>query len=150
MFLGGYAAAWAASCRVEVNVLRKIDCVMVRVANLEAASRFYAQMLGLRPIWHDAVSVGMGMPETDAEVVLHTMELPPDYSVHYLVDNVPASVTAWREAGCLVRSPPFEVAVGWCAVLEDPFGNVVCILDLSKRARASVNDPTAWLQPPTN
>ena len=117
-------------------MLRKIDCVMVRVDDLEAASRFYARMLGLRPLWRDAVSVGMGLPDTDAELVLHTMDLPQEWGVHYLVDDVAASVSAWHAAGCVVRKPPFEVAVGWCAVLEDPFGNAVCILDLSKGTRA--------------
>ena len=36
-------------------MLRKIDCVMVRV-DLVAASRFYGRMLGLRPLWRDEVS----------------------------------------------------------------------------------------------
>jgi lactoylglutathione lyase len=118
-------------------MLRKIDCVMVRVDDLEAASRFYGRMLGLRSLWRDEVSIGMGLPETDAEVVLHTMELPPEWGVHYLVDSVAASVSSWREAGCVVRRQPFEIAVGWCAVLEDPFGNPVCILDLSKGTRVA-------------
>jgi predicted enzyme related to lactoylglutathione lyase len=56
-------------------------------------------------------------------------------AVHYLVDDVPAAVSSWREQGCVVRMPPFEIAVGWCAVLEDPFGNAVCILDLSNGTR---------------
>lgn len=29
------------------------------------------------------------------------------------------------------------MAVGLCAVLEDPFGNPVCLLDLSKGPRAT-------------
>ncbi len=117
-------------------MLRKIDCVMVRVDDLDVASRFYGQLLGLRPLWRDEVSIGMGLPETDAEVVLHTMELPREWGVHYLVDSVVASVSSWREAGCVVREQPFEIAVGRCAVLEDPFGNPLCILDLSKGTRA--------------
>src|SRR5438477_508756 len=80
---------------------------MVRV-DLVAASRFYGRMLGLRPLWRDEVSIGMGLPETDAEVVLHTMDLPRERGVHYLVDSVVASVCSWREAGCVVREPPFE------------------------------------------
>lgn len=115
--------------------LRKIDCVMVRVDDLAVASRFYGEMLGLRPLWRDDVSVGMGLPESDAEVVLHTMDLPRELSVHYLVDDVAASVSSWRAAGCEVRREPFEIAVGWCAVLQDPFGNPVCVLDLSKGLR---------------
>jgi catechol 2,3-dioxygenase-like lactoylglutathione lyase family enzyme len=52
--------------------LRTIDCVLVRVDDLDAGSRFYAERLGLRELWRDESSVGMGLAETDAEVVLHT------------------------------------------------------------------------------
>jgi lactoylglutathione lyase len=113
--------------------LRKIDCVMVRVGDLDGAVDFYARTFGLRPLWRDATSVGMGMPETDAEVVLHTMAEVPDGAVHYLVDDVRAAAAT---SGCAVRTPPFEIAVGWCAVLEDPYGNPVPILDLTKGRRA--------------
>jgi catechol 2,3-dioxygenase-like lactoylglutathione lyase family enzyme len=116
-------------------VLRKIDCVMVRVPDLAPAVEFYTGVFGLRPLWRDETSAGMGMPETDAEVVLHTMDLPGDRSVHYLVDDVPAAVAAAQQAGCVLREPPFEVAIGRGAVLEDPFGNPVCLLDMSKGPR---------------
>jgi predicted enzyme related to lactoylglutathione lyase len=55
--------------------------------------------------------------------------------VHYLVEDVPAAVAAFRAQGGEVREPPFEIAVGRCAVLADPFGNAICILDLSKGRR---------------
>ncbi len=119
------------------QMLRKIDCVMVRVANLPTAVEFYVRVFGLRLLWRDESSAGLGMPETDAEVVLHTMDLPDDQSVHYLVDDVPAAVATSQEAGCAVRVAPFDVAIGKCAVLEDPFGNSVCLLDLSKGNRSS-------------
>jgi predicted enzyme related to lactoylglutathione lyase len=118
-------------------MLRKIDCVMVRVADLPSAVEFYSRVFGLRPLWRDETSVGMGMPETDAEVVLHTMDLPVDRGVHYLVDDVPSAVAAGQRAGCVVREAPFDVAIGRCAVLEDPFGNAVCLLDLSKGPRVT-------------
>jgi lactoylglutathione lyase len=120
-------------------VLRKIDCVMVRVDDLAAASDFYTRVFGLRPLWRDGSSVGMGMPDTDAEVVLHTMDLPPERSVHYLVDDVRGAVADWRQE-CRVVREPFEIAIGWCAVLADPFGNAVCILDMSKGPRAGPED----------
>jgi predicted enzyme related to lactoylglutathione lyase len=63
------------------------------------------------------------------------MDLPADLHVYYLVDDVRAAVAA---AGCVVRTPPFEVPVGWGAVLEDPFGNPVAILDLSKGPRPPI------------
>jgi lactoylglutathione lyase len=108
---------------------------MVRVADLPSAVEFYDRVFGLRPLWRDETSAGMGMPETDAEVVLHTMDLPADRAVHYLVDDVPAAVAMGQRAGCVVREAPFDVAIGRCAVLEDPFGNAVCLLDLSKGPR---------------
>jgi lactoylglutathione lyase len=116
-------------------MLRKIDCVMVRVDDLATATEFYTRVFGLRRLWHDESSVGLGMPDTDAEVVLHTMSLPGDRGVHYLVDDVLAAVAAYERLGCAVREPPFDIAIGRCAVLEDPFGNAVSILDMSKGPR---------------
>jgi lactoylglutathione lyase len=118
-------------------MLRKIDCVMVRVPDLTVAVEFYTRVFGLQALWRDETSVGMGMPETDAEVVLHTMDLPADRSVHYLVDDVPDAVATGQRAGCVVREPPFDVAIGRGAVIEDPFGNLVCLLDMSKGPRAT-------------
>src|SRR4051794_23170702 len=117
-------------------MLRKIDCVMVRVPDLPSAAEFYTRAFGLRPLWRDETSIGMGMAETDAEIVLHTMDLPGDRSVHYLVDDVSDAVAAAERAGCTVREAPFDIAIGRCAVLVDPFGNTVCLLDMSKGPRA--------------
>jgi len=116
-------------------MLRKIDCVMVRVADLDAGADFYTGLFGLRALWRDESSIGLGLPETDAEVVLHTMDLPASWGVHYLVDDVRAAVRSWHQEGRPVLREPFEIAVGWCAALADPFGNPVCILDLSKGTR---------------
>jgi predicted enzyme related to lactoylglutathione lyase len=109
---------------------------MVKVDDLAVATEFYGRVFGLRPLWHDETSVGMGMPETDTEVVLHTMDLPPDRSVYYLVDSVPAAVAAAQQAGCAVSEAPFDITIGKVAVLLDPFGNTVCLLDMSKGPRA--------------
>jgi len=121
--------------------LRKIDCVMVRVPDLARATEFYTRVFGLRALWRDERSAGLGMAETDAEVVLHTMDLPADRSVHYLVDDVRDAVATGERAGCTVREPPFDIAIGLCAVLEDPFGNAVCLLDMSKGARPGSAEP---------
>ena len=44
-------------------------------------------------------------------------------------------MATYERAECAVREPPFDIAVGRCVVLEDPFGNAVCVLDLSRRPR---------------
>jgi catechol 2,3-dioxygenase-like lactoylglutathione lyase family enzyme len=46
-------------------VLRMIDCVMVRVGDLDEAAEFYARVFGLRRLWQDETAVGMGMPDTE-------------------------------------------------------------------------------------
>jgi lactoylglutathione lyase len=118
-------------------MFRKIDCVMVCVDDLEAGARFYADAFGLKRLWQDETSIGMGMADTDAEIVLHVMDLPKEIGVHYLVDDVVRAVEHYRKKGCIIREEPFDVAIGKCAVLEDPFGNVLAVIDMSKGMRAT-------------
>ena len=117
-------------------MLKKIDCVMIRVADLEAATAYYSEVFGLRPLWRDELSVGMGFPETDAEIVLHCIpDLPSSVDVHYLVDNVGEAVRLFHEKGCQVLVEPFDIPIGQCAVIQDPFGVVLSILDMTKGPR---------------
>ena len=117
-----------------MNMLRKIDCVMVYVPDLDAAVRYYTDVFGLRQLWRDGASAGMGMPETDAEIVLHTDSNIPK-EAHYLVDDVVAAVESFAAKGCTIIEPPFDVVIGKCAVIQDPFGVVLCLIDMTKGAR---------------
>jgi lactoylglutathione lyase len=117
-------------------MLRKIDCVMVKVDDLEAAARYYAEVFGLKRLWADDFSIGMGMPETDAEIVLHTdPHLPKEMTVHFLVDDVVAAVNELSAKGCTVIASPFDIVIGKCAVIQDPFGTILPILDMTKGPR---------------
>jgi lactoylglutathione lyase len=117
-------------------MLRKIDCVMVKVPELEKAAAYYETVFGLKRLWQDAHSVGMGMPETDAEIVLHNnADLPKEINVHYLVDDVVKAVDHFVANSCIIRAQPFDIAIGKCAVVEDPFGNTIAILDMTKGSR---------------
>jgi predicted enzyme related to lactoylglutathione lyase len=112
-------------------MFKKIDCVMIRVDDVSSAEKFYADVFGLKPLWRDGSAVGMGMPETDAEIVLHNNPaIPNKVEVHYLVDDVVAAVKSYAEKGCRVLEAPFDVLIGKCAVIQDPFGTTICILDL--------------------
>ncbi len=51
------------------------------------------------------------------------------------VDDVVSAVETYRQNGCTIREEPFDIAIGRYAVLEDAFGNVLCVLDISKGAR---------------
>jgi lactoylglutathione lyase len=117
-------------------MLKKIDCVMIRVADLEVATTYYSEVFGLRALWRDGLSVGMGFPETDAEIVLHcNPDLPNPVDVHYLVDDVQEAVRLFREKGCQVLVEPFDIPIGKCAVIQDPFDTVLSILDITKGPR---------------
>ena len=117
-------------------MLRKIDCVMVKVDDLGAAVHYYTDVFGLKQLWADGFSVGMGMPETDAEIVLHNdPNIPKDIGVHYLVDDVVTAVHELSTKGCTLIEPPFDIAIGKCAIIQDPFGTTLCILDMTKGAR---------------
>jgi lactoylglutathione lyase len=116
-----------------VGLLRKIDCVMLRVYDLASAREFYQRTLGLEPLWSDEHSVAPGMPEIDAEIVLHdNPDIPRDCNVHYLVDDVSTAVTALAAAGWSVVVPAFGVQIGKCAVLADSAGNKLNLLDMTK------------------
>lgn len=62
----------------EQRMLRKIDCVMIRVDDVEAAAAYYARVFGLHPHWSGDDSIGLAFPETDAELVrfLGTLSVP--------------------------------------------------------------------------
>jgi predicted enzyme related to lactoylglutathione lyase len=113
-------------------MFKKIDCVMIRVNDVAAGEKFYTEVFGLEPRWRDSGSVGMRLPETDAEIVLHNnSQIPNKVEVHYLVNDVIAAVKHYSEKGCSVLVPPFDVLIGKCAVIKDPFETTVCLLDLS-------------------
>jgi predicted enzyme related to lactoylglutathione lyase len=115
-------------------MLRKIDCVMIRVNDIKAAAAYYAKVFGLQPQWSADDSIGLVFPECDAEIVLHCdPNIPSSVEVHYLVENVIAAVANYAAQGCRVLVEPF--AIGKCAVIADPFGTRLCILDMTKGPR---------------
>ena len=117
-------------------MLRKIDCVMIRVDDIEAAAHYYAEVFGLHPRWGGDDSIGLVFPESDAEIVLHrNLDIPSSVEVHYLVDDVVAAVANYAAKGCHVLVEPFGITIGKCAVIEDPFGVRLCVLDMSKGSR---------------
>ena len=117
-------------------MLRKIDCVMIRVDDVDVSAAYYAKVFGLRPKWSGDGAVGLVFAESDAEIVLHRhSNIPSAVEVHYLVDDVVAAVAHYAAEGCQVAVPPFDITIGKCAVIKDPFGIRLCILDTTKGLR---------------
>lgn len=118
-------------------MLRKVDCVMIKVADLDRAVAFYRDVFGLRPLWRDDESVGLVFRDSDAEIVLHSMDaIPARVDVNYLVDDVAAAVRAFAAKGCRIVAGPFPIPIGKCAVIEDPFGTPLTLVDMTAGPRA--------------
>ena len=114
--------------------LKKIDAVLLSVSDLEKTAEFYVDVMGLKRGWTDKENkmVGLLFPGNDTELVLHCDESLPDPNVSYQVDDVLEFVKEYRNKGYKVLVEPFDIRCGKCAILEDPEGHSVEIMDITK------------------
>lgn len=112
-------------------LFQKIDAVTVPVPDLDAGLRFYHDSLGHELRWrNDTIGqAGLGLPGSDTEIVLTTQQ---DYEPNWLVGSADDAAQAITAAGGSVVTGPFDIPVGRVAVVADPFGNTLVLLDLSK------------------
>lgn len=108
-----------------------VDAVTVPVPSLDEGLRFYRDGLGHTLLWrNDATGqAGMRLPASDAELVLTTAQ---PYEPDWLVGSVDEAVRDVLAAGGIVIAEPADIPVGRVAVVADPFGNRLVLLDLSK------------------
>ena len=112
-------------------LFQTVDAVTVPVPSLDEGLRFYRDGLGHTLLWRNdaAGQAGMRLPASDTELVL-TTEQP--YEPDWLVESVDEAVTAVLAAGGRILAEPTDIPVGRAAVVADPFGNRMVLLDLSK------------------
>ena len=113
-----------------VPLFRKVDCLQLYVPDLEAGLAFYRDQLGHQLIWRTATATGLRLPESDAELVLQTEDQHQE--VDLLVDSADDAAKRVEQAGGKIIVPPFDIQIGRCVVLEDPWGNPLVLLDTSK------------------
>jgi predicted enzyme related to lactoylglutathione lyase len=111
-------------------LFRKIDCLQIPVPDLEAGLAFYRDRLGHELIWRTATSAGLRLPESDAEIVVQTER--PELEANLTVASTDEAVETIRQAGGHVIVKPFNIPIGRCAVVVDPWGNRLVLLDNSK------------------
>lgn len=111
-------------------VLRTVDAVTVPVPDLDLGLEFYHDQLGHEMLWRNDVvgQAGLGLPESSTELVLSTGH---DYAPNWLVTSVDEAVARVVTAGGAVLVEPTPIPVGRLAVVADPFGNALVLLDLS-------------------
>ena len=114
---------------VEGPLFQKIDCLMLNVADLDAALSFYRDRLGLPLAWRTETAVAFRVGE--AELVLNQGE-PTEPETDIMVASAEGAARRFVEAGGSVVTGPFEIKIGHCVVVADPWGNKLVLLDSTK------------------
>ena len=111
-------------------VLQYVDCVRISVPDLEKGLRFYRDQLGHKMLWRMKDYIGLQMPDTKTEIVLDTHPHAPE--IFMRVRAVGEAVKQIMASGGKIVLPPYEIEIGLCAVIQDPWGNQFTIVDISK------------------
>jgi lactoylglutathione lyase len=98
-------------------LFQKIDCLALPVPDLEAAIDFYAA-LGHELKWRAPELIVM----TDRAV----------RETDITVESVEEAIERFTAAGGRLVNGPFDIPIGRCAVVADPWGNLLVLLDNSK------------------
>lgn len=114
----------------EDGVLRMVDAVTMRVPDIDTGLAFYVGELGHPLKWRNdgAGQAGLALPDGDSELVLTTEQ---GSEPNWLVESVDEAVETFRSNGGQVIVEPHPIPVGRLAVVLDPFGNALVLLDLS-------------------
>ena len=99
-------------------LFRKLDCYMLRADDFEAATAFYRDRLGHPLLWRTDDAIAFGLPESDAELVVHRT-LGPEANL--LVGDADQAYRQLTEAGA-PRSSRLSTSqladVLWFAILS--------------------------------
>ncbi len=112
-------------------MFKLIDCIRIRVPTLEKGVDFYVQKLGHEIIWRTPTAIGLKLPKSKSEVVVH-IEPEEGLEVDFKVEDVTAACAEYSKSGGKIVVKPFDIPIGKCCVVEDPFGNSYILLDSSK------------------
>jgi catechol 2,3-dioxygenase-like lactoylglutathione lyase family enzyme len=110
-------------------LFRKIDCLALRVPDLDSSLEFYSS-LGNEVIWKTPTAIGLRLPDSQGELVLQTERPGPETDL--TVEDVGIAIERFVGAGGRVVVEPFDIAIGQCAVVADPWDNELVLLDNSK------------------
>jgi len=111
-------------------LIQKIDCIMLYVPDLDEAIAFYRDRLGHRLVWRTPDAAGLNMPNTDAEIVLQTGRKGTE--IDLLVSSADEAAREFEKAGGKIIVPPFDIQIGRCVVVKDPWDHELVLLDMSK------------------
>jgi predicted enzyme related to lactoylglutathione lyase len=112
-------------------VLVDVDAVTLTVPTLDEGLRVYRDTLGHQLLWRNDVTgqAGLRTANGTAEIVLSTRQ---SSAPNWLVRSADRAAAAFAAAGGQVLAEPTDIPVGRVAVVADPFGNTLVLVDLTK------------------
>ncbi len=111
-------------------LFQKVDCLKLYVSDLEAGLAFYRDALGHALVWRRDTAAGLRLSHTDTEILLQTEDQRQE--VDLKVADAEAAARHFQRAGGQIVVAPFDIQIGKAAVVQDPWGNRLVLLDISK------------------
>ncbi|PID85375.1 MAG: glyoxalase [Chloroflexi bacterium] len=134
---GALFGVWEPQDNIGAQVVNAPNSLLwneLQTHDVEAAQAFYASVFG----WaHETGEDGYVVVSVDGRMQAGMMALqeewgdvPPHWSVYFLVEDVETAVAKVHELGGTVLRPPFPVAeMGKMAVVQDPQGGVFNVME---------------------
>jgi catechol 2,3-dioxygenase-like lactoylglutathione lyase family enzyme len=110
-------------------MLRKVDRFLLRVPSLDPAIRYYRDVLGLHLTHQDKRIANFKLADGTTELLIHVDPELPAEATYFLVDDVRDLYSRREELKLQFVSRPAPVSRGYRAVVKDPFGHVLMLLD---------------------
>ncbi len=116
-------------------LFRKVDCVQIPVADLEAGLAFDRDQLQHLLIWWTDTAAGLRLADSESEIVIQTER--PELEANLTVTSADEAAAYFVETDGRVLVAPFDIAIGRCVVVADPWGNRLVLLDNTRGTLAT-------------
>lgn len=123
-------------------LFEKLDCLMFNVGDLEEALQFYREKLGLPLAWRTEGAAGLRVGESEL-VICQGPPREPETDIK--VASAQEAARLFVEAGGSIVADPFDISIGKCVVVADPWGNKLVLLDSTKGTLRT--DKDGWVKP---
>lgn len=111
-------------------LFKKIDAIQLYVPDLDKGIDYYCNHLGLKIIWKTENAIGLGLAEDVTELVIQNQRKHQEIDIK--VENVLDAIDKIQNSGGKILYGPFDIKIGKCAVIKDPWNNEYVILDSTK------------------
>lgn len=106
------------------------------VPDLDSGLAFCRDRLGHRLLWRHEGAAGLALPDAETELVLTVRHA---YEPNWKVASADDATRKLTSHGAEVIAGPHDIPIGRLAVVRDPFGNPLVVLD-STKGRYQVGD----------